>query len=147
MPTLVACTRQHVEAMQPPRVPTRFSPAAHLRWPKSQWNQGPLATSQAQMCPRTANSGQAQLLDGLEAPHPQQVLLQRPDEPLRAAVALGLAHEGGRALEAEEADLGLAVVAHVLAAVIVAQPEAGGDGLGERAEALAHRLPDRLGRA
>src|SRR3954471_21605556 len=89
---------------------------------------------------------QAKLLDGREAPHPEQVLLQRPDEPLGAAVALGLAHEGRRALDAKEADLGLEVVADVLAAVVVAQPEAGGDPLGERAEALAHRLRDRLER-
>ena len=33
---------------------------------------------------------QAQFLDGGEAPHPQQVLLERPDEALDAAVALGL---------------------------------------------------------
>src|SRR3954453_16640242 len=63
-----------------------------------------------------------------------------------SAVAFRLATEGRRALEAEEADLGPEVVAHVLAAVIVAQPQAGGDVLGERAEALAHRLPDRLER-
>src|ERR671910_276651 len=45
---------------------------------------------------------QAQLLDGGEAPYPQQVLLERPDEALDAAVALGRAHEGGRAFDAEE---------------------------------------------
>src|SRR4051812_20427857 len=89
---------------------------------------------------------QAELLDGLEAAHPQQVLLQGPDEPLGAAVALRLAHERRRALDAEEADLTLEVVAHVLAPVVVAQPQAGGDVLGERAEALAHRLLDRLER-
>src|SRR4051812_42504263 len=89
---------------------------------------------------------QAELLDGLEAAHPEQVLLQGPDEPLGAAVALRLAHERRRALDAEEADLGLEVVAHVLAPVVGAQPQAGGDVLGERAAALAHRLPDRLER-
>src|SRR4051794_20086079 len=57
-----------------------------------------------------------------------------------SAVALRLAHEGRRALDAGEADLTLEVVAHV----VVAEPEAGGDVLGEGAEALAHRLPDRL---
>src|SRR3954454_20928298 len=88
--------------------------------------------------------GQAQLLDSLEAPHPEQVLLQRADEALGAAVALGLADESRRALDAEKADLGPEVMAHVLAPVIVAEPEAGGDVLGEGAEALAHRLPDRL---
>src|SRR4051812_38315936 len=89
---------------------------------------------------------QAELLDGLEAAHPQQVLLQGPDEPLGAAVALRLAHERRRALDAEEADLGPEVVAHVPAPVVVAQPQAGGDVLGERAAALAHRLLDRLER-
>src|SRR3954464_533863 len=88
--------------------------------------------------PLERDERQAELLDGLEAAHPQQVLLQGPDEPLGAAVALRLAHEGRRALDAEEADLGLEVVAHVLAPVVVAQPQAGGDVLGERAAALAH---------
>src|SRR3954468_6141227 len=61
MPTLVACLRRSVEAIQPRRVPTRFSPATRLRRRKSQRDQGPLATSQARMCPRTANSGLAEL--------------------------------------------------------------------------------------
>src|SRR4051794_41719563 len=61
-----------------------------------------------------------------------------------SAVPFGLGHEGRRALDAEEADLTLEVVAHVLTPVVVAEPEAGGDAPGEGAEALAHRLPDRL---
>src|SRR4051794_41346092 len=73
-------------------------------------------------------------------PRQAQVLLQRPDEALGAAVPFRLAHERRRALDAEEADLGPEVVAQVLAAVVVAEREAGGDVLGERAEALAHRL-------
>src|SRR3954469_25876062 len=59
MPTVLACLRRSVERMWPRRVPTRFGPATRLRRPKNQWNQGPLATSQARMCPRTANSGLA----------------------------------------------------------------------------------------
>src|SRR3954452_889352 len=96
--------------------------------------------------PLERDERQAELLDGLEAAHPQQVLLQGPDEPLGAAVALRLAHARRRALDAEEADLGPEVVADVPAAVVVAQPQAGGDVLGERAAALAHRLLDRLER-
>src|SRR3954471_13404337 len=88
----------------------------------------------------------AQLLDGLEAPQPQQVLLERTDEPLGAAVALGLADEGGRALEAEEADLGLEVVADVLATVVVAEPQPGGDVPAEGTVAPPDGLPDRLER-
>src|SRR3954463_6008158 len=33
-----------------------------------------------------------QLLDGLEGPHPQQVFLQRADEPLGAAIAFWCPH-------------------------------------------------------
>src|SRR3954466_2207714 len=57
MPTLVACLWRCVEATQLGRVPTHFGPATRLRRPKSPWNQGALATSQVEMCPRTANSG------------------------------------------------------------------------------------------
>src|SRR4051795_10696463 len=96
--------------------------------------------------PLERDERQAELLDGLEAAHPQQVLLQRPDEALGAAVPFRLAHERRRALDAEEADFGVEVVAHVLAAVVVAEREAGGDVLGEGAEALADRPSDRLER-
>src|SRR3954466_6615386 len=64
MPTVLACLRRSVERMWPPRVPTRFAPGIRLRRPKNQWNQGPLATPQAEMCPRTANSGPG-VADGL----------------------------------------------------------------------------------
>src|SRR4051794_28639501 len=57
MPTLVACLWRRVEATQLGRVPTHFGPATRLRRPESPWNQGALATSQVEMCPRTANSG------------------------------------------------------------------------------------------
>src|SRR4051794_9932175 len=87
---------------------------------------------------------QAQLLDGVEAADPQQVLLQDPDEALGAAVPFRLADEGRRAFDAEEADLGLEVVAEVLTTVVVAEPKAGSDALGEAAMALADGLLDRL---
>src|SRR3954453_11741818 len=61
MPTLVGCPWRRVEATQPGRVPTHFGPATRLRRPESQWNQGALATSQVEMCPRTANSGLAEV--------------------------------------------------------------------------------------
>src|SRR3954464_1716902 len=87
---------------------------------------------------------QAELLDRLEAPQPQQVLLERTDEPLGAAVALGLADEGWRALHAEEADLPPEVVADVLATVVVAEPQPGGDVPAEGTVAPTDGLPDRL---
>ena len=85
-----------------------------------------------------------QFLDGVEGPHPQEVLLEGPDEPLGTAVALGRAHEGGRTLDAEEAELLLEVVRHVLASVVVADRKTAGDLLGEAAEVLPHALAERL---
>ena len=41
-------------------------------------------------------------------------------------------------------DLGLEVVTHVLATVIVAERQTVGEALGAGTEALAHRLPERL---
>src|SRR3954453_9361912 len=58
MPTVLACLWRRVAATQLGRVPTHFGPATRLRRPESPWNQGALATSQVEMCPRTANSGQ-----------------------------------------------------------------------------------------
>src|SRR3954463_3553404 len=85
-----------------------------------------------------------QLLDRGEAPHPQQVLLQRADEALGAAVALRRPHERRRALGAQE--LLLAVVGHVLAPVVVPDGKAAGDALREPAEVAPHALTERLPR-
>ena len=85
-----------------------------------------------------------QLLDRLEATHPEQVLLERPDEALGATVTFGLADEGGRRRDAEEGELALEVVGNELAAVIVAQLEAGSHALREAAEAGADTLSDRF---
>lgn len=49
--------------------------------------------------------GQAKLLPRLELPQPEQLLLQRPDEPLGASVALGLAHERRAGVDPEEPQL------------------------------------------
>src|SRR5688572_26574027 len=66
----------------------------------------------------------AQLLDGVEAADPQQVLLEGPDEALDTAVALGLAHESRRARDAEEGELALVVVGDELTSVVVAELQA-----------------------
>ena len=74
----------------------------------------------------------------------KQVFLQRTDEALGDAVALGLAHEGRRGLDAEEGDLALEVVGHVVRAVVVPEHEAGGHVLADGAEVPAHTLADRF---
>ena len=43
-----------------------------------------------------------QFLDGRKGPHPQQVFLERADEPLGTAIAFRCPDEGGRTLDAEE---------------------------------------------
>src|SRR5918912_89047 len=86
----------------------------------------------------------AQVLDGVEGPYPQQVLLEGADEALGAAVPLRRADEGGRALDPEEAQLALEMAGHVLRAVVVADGEACSDALGENAEVMPHALADRL---
>src|SRR3954467_8432846 len=87
-----------------------------------------------------------ELLDGVEGAHPEQVLLQGPDEALRTAISLGGSHEGRRALDAEEGKLLLEGVEHVLAPVIVPHGETAPDPLSKAAKAAPHALPDRLER-
>src|SRR5918998_6151716 len=88
----------------------------------------------------------AKLFDGVEGVHPEEVLLQGADEALGDAVALRLADEGRRTLDAEEADLALEVARHVVRAAVVAQREALGDAAADRAEVAQDALTDRLER-
>ena len=63
--------------------------------------------------------GNPELFDGVEVPHPEQVLLECADEPLRTSVAFGGTHEAGGSLDAQEGDLVLEVVGDVLRTVVV----------------------------
>ena len=56
-----------------------------------------------------------------------ELLLKRLDDPLRHAVALWLAHEGGRAFDPEGFDLVLEVIGEVVGAVVVAKDQTGRD--------------------
>src|SRR3954452_7392059 len=87
-----------------------------------------------------------ELLDGVEGAHPEQVLLQGPDEALGAAIPLGSPHEGGRACDAQEGKLLLESVGHVLRSMIVVHREPTPDPLGEATKAATHALADRLER-
>src|SRR4051794_12189477 len=86
------------------------------------------------------------LLDGVEGAHPEQVLLERADEALGAAISLRRPHEGGRTLDAQEGKLLLEGVGHVLAPVIVPHGQTAPDPLSKAAQAAPHALPDRLER-
>jgi hypothetical protein len=77
---------------------------------------------------------------------PVEVLYQRADEALGAAVSLGRPDEGWPRCGSEPGDLSLEVAGHVLAAVVVADARALGCRLLDAAEALGDALPDRLQR-
>src|SRR3954467_1299531 len=124
MPTVLACLRRTVERMWPPRVPTRFGPGTCLRRPKNQWNQGPLATPQAEMCPRTANSGLC-----TRSKHQTRHLKLQPraeHEALKAARGRIATKEGRRAYARRagiegtisQGVLAQRAVAHVMVAVL-----------------------------
>ena len=77
--------------------------------------------------------GQARVLEGGEARYPR-VRLQCPDAHFGTAVALVVAHEDGRAYDAEEGALRLIGVGDKLAAVFVTQPQGALDALNGGAE-------------
>src|SRR3974377_2339388 len=56
----------------------------------------------------------SQLFDGVEGPHPQQVLLQGSDEALCDAVTLGLSHERGRSFDSQAFAFFLEIAGHVV---------------------------------
>jgi hypothetical protein len=78
-----------------------------------------------------------EFFDGVEGLDPQQVLLERSDEALCAAISLRRTDECWRALNAQEAHLGLEGVGHVLRAMIVANRKAAGDILADGVNSLA----------
>ena len=96
------------------------------------------------VCPLERKQGQAEFLDGREAPHPQQILLQRADEALRDAVAFGLPHEARGTFDAEERDLLLKIVGQVVRPVVVTQPQPTGSRL-RRCPRSVRRMPWRIG--
>src|SRR5215213_7231771 len=86
------------------------------------------------------------LLDGVEGAHPQEVLLQGPNEALSAAISFRRPHEGGRTLNAQKGEFLLESIGHVLRSMIVARQEPTRDPLGKAAKAAAHALADGLER-
>jgi len=84
-----------------------------------------------------------ELPDGAEAPQPEELLLQGADEALDAAVALGLADEGGAGGDPDGPELVLEGVGDELAAVVMPQRHARGD----RDLVVALGGPDRLAHA
>ena len=88
----------------------------------------------------------SQFFDGIEVPHPQQVLLQSSDEALGDAVALGFPHEGGRSFNTQAFDLVLEVARHVVGAMIMAKLQSTRDAWCDGSEALVHPLTHRFQR-
>src|ERR1043165_4941526 len=86
----------------------------------------------------------SQLAQVPETPDPQKLFLQCTEETFDASVAFRLTYERGRRLDSQELDLRLEIVAHVDAAVVVAQSQTCSDAGCRVAEVLVHSLADRL---
>ena len=88
----------------------------------------------------------AELFEIGKAMKPEKLLFECAKESLDASVAFGLPHERGRDFDAQEPHFGLEVAAHIHAAVVMTQPQAGGAAAGETTEVLFHSLTDRIER-
>lgn len=66
------------------------------------------------------NERKAKLLDRVEGTDPQELLVERADDAVGTAVALGRPHERGTGLYSPEGDLILEIVSELLRAVIAA---------------------------
>ena len=83
----------------------------------------------------------AQLLDGLEMLHPEELLLEGFDESFGDPIALRFSNKRGTRSDAQEAQLVLEGVAHELAAVVVPQAS---EPCGDRFFIAAELLTDAL---
>src|SRR5215216_2080425 len=88
--------------------------------------------------------GLAEVFYGSEVLDPEELFFKGADKALGAAVALRFPDEGRTASDAQEAQLGLEVIAQELAAMIVPQRQPGGDLLAVGAEVGGDALPQRL---
>ncbi len=86
----------------------------------------------------------AKLLHRLKRASPEELLFQRPNEPLCDAVAFRGTDKRWTRRHPEKAELGLEVVAHILTAMIMSHLQARGDSSGDGPELLAHPLANRL---
>src|SRR5688500_1936633 len=93
---------------------------------------------------RPGDEREPQILDGREGLHPQQLLLERADHPLCAAIALGRTYERWARFDTEEREFVLERIAQVLTAVIVTHGEPAGDVGFDQPEATADPLAQRL---
>lgn len=88
---------------------------------------------------------ETEVLYGLERAYPLQLLLERPNEPLQPPCLRG-SHECRTRCHPGKPELGLTMVAHVLAAMIAPHLHARRTAGRERAELLTHARANRLQR-
>ena len=92
--------------------------------------------------PQSVMEGAAEILDGLERAHPQQLLLERPNEPLRTPMAFWGTHERRTRRHPEKPEFCLEGLAHILTAVIMPHLHTRCMASREYAELLARPLAD-----
>ena len=88
----------------------------------------------------------AKLLHGLEGPHPEQVLLEDPDEPFGAIVPLGLADERRGTPHSQECELPLERIREIRRPMVVSESQSLCYSWSEAPEPLLHSLTDWLER-
>src|SRR5712692_8762970 len=93
-----------------------------------------------------SEQGLAEVLHRGEVLRPEELLYKGPDEAPGAAVALGFSHEGRATADSQEAQFGLEVIAHELAAMVVPQGQPVGDLLTVGTEVGPYSLPQGLQR-
>jgi len=86
----------------------------------------------------------AEVLHGLERAHPQELLLERPNEPFRDPIAFRSAHECWTRRHPQKSAFGLEIIAHILTAMIMSHLQARGDAGRDRPKLLTHPLANRF---
>ena len=85
-----------------------------------------------------------QLVHIFEMADPEQLLFESPEETFNATIPLRLLNEGGRGFDTEKSYFLLKVITPVLTAVIMPEPQTGGDCGTEAAEVIANSLTNRF---
>jgi len=86
-----------------------------------------------------SEQGLAEVLHRGEVLRPEELFCKAPDEAPGAAVALEFSHEGRATADSQEAQFGLEMIAHELAAMVVPQGQPGWGAPHEATERCAVR--------
>jgi hypothetical protein len=90
------------------------------------------------------DEGRPQFVEIAEAAHPQKRFFESTKEALNTPISFRLTDESGRWLDAEKCDFSLEIIAHVHAAMVMAQLQTVSDAGSKSPEAFPNTLADRF---